>query len=79
MALDISNGTKRSCLGEKTEYKKSCETVPLSIASTDTTYIPYFVLLDSPFKYSICLLEKKGEYSANLKHTKLPPMYTSPD
>ena len=27
---DISNGTRRSCLGKKTEYKKSRETVPLS-------------------------------------------------
>ena len=27
--LDISNGTRRSCLGEKTEYKKSRETAPL--------------------------------------------------
>jgi len=25
-----SNGTRRSCLGKKTNYKKSCETVPLS-------------------------------------------------
>ncbi len=48
------NGPRTSLMGPggvvwgENRIQKSCETVPLSIASTDTTYIPYFVLLDSP-------------------------------
>ena len=42
----MSNGTRRSCLGEKNEYKKSRETVPLR--RTYTCSISFLVSYSSP-------------------------------